>query len=207
MNKNITTVNYYALRSTTASNKNRYLRRFYRFLYRRVIKRYCNSMEWRTILREHEANPVMVNPYPWPLCGHDFADWEEDDTTENYSLISDPSGMVAKYATSYCACMIYAYTHRWIQYDARKRDASNWVLVLGENGFNKIVKTPEYGGRYVGILKDENADYGHGLVVWFENRKNSLIQYSTYQDHTYRVSQDRAVRFVWIEICPPDSLA
>ena len=198
--KKVGRVNLHAMKSITAVNKNRYSRYFHRSLYRLATKRYCNSKNWREMLQLHEENPRMVDPYPWPLCHPDFANWDENDEEESYSLVSDPSGMVVKYATSYCACMIYGYTGKWIRYNANARDANNWVSVLRANGFSKIVTTPEYGYHYIGILRDETADHGHGLVVWLERRTGSLIEYSTYQDHTYRVSQDRAKRFIWIQI-------
>ena len=206
MNKNLRTMNYYAVMSTTVRNINGLSRRFYRMLYRNGIKRYCNSSEWRDILMEHEKNPD-INPYPWPLFEPDFASWEESDAYATYSLISDPSGMVVKYSTSYCACMIYGYTGKWLEYEPGKRDANNWVSVLSANGFNRVVAAPRRGGKYVGLLKDETADNGHGLVVWFDDIKDKLVRYSTYQNHRYHVSKDFALRFVWIEICPSNSLA
>lgn len=200
MSRKLYLANYHAEKSLPRWNQNRLSRVYHRKKYHAMVDRWYRSKEGKRVLAAHKEMPKLNNPYPWPLYDPHFADWDEDDSSDNYSLTCDPAKMVTKWSTSYCACMIRAVTGKWLKYDAGKRDANNWVMVLEANGYNKIVRVPEYDRYYVGILKDENADDGHGLVVWFEERKNGLITYSTYQNHQYVVSMERANRFVWVEI-------
>ncbi len=196
--KNIKKANYYAVNSVPAWQKNALVRRICRHLYRRMITEWYYTSDGIATLRAHGKDP-RVNPYPWPLCEPNFASWEEDIDAENYSLISDPANMVIKYSTSYCACMIYSETHYWLK-TSSERDANNWITVLDQNGFNELCAAPEDNHKYVGILKDENAEDGHGLLVWFERYKDGIIEYSTYYNHVYVVSMSPPSRFIWVKI-------
>lgn len=199
MSNNIRRANFYALNSVAAWQENRIIRILARRMYRKMITNWYKSSEGMATLRAHEEDP-QINPYAWPLRDEQFASWAEDDRKATYSLISDPADMVAKYSTSYCACMIYAYTGRWLTSQHGYRDANYWITILDENNFRELYSIPKDGGKFIGILKDIEADDGRGLVVWFERWKDGLVQYSTYKDHAYKVSMMPARKFHWIKI-------
>ena len=141
-----------------------------------------------------------ANTYPWPFSDEDFANWDEDDSPENYSLISDPSGCVVKYATSYCAWKIYEVTGTWPQRKTHIRmDAKNWQLFLGEAGYNEVVELPTAPGRYVGINPDEGE---FGMVVWYEGDAvvPGLVVISTYKNKKFYVGTDETTAYKWIKI-------
>lgn len=197
---NFKKANFYATNSVPGGQKNPLVKKYARHKFRRMITRWHESPDGQATVRSHEIN-VNINPYAWPPCDPQIASWIEDDSKENYNLVSDPADMVIKWSTSYCADMIFHYTHTWLKSEHGERDANHWVTLLDKNGFAELYKAPVNGGKFVGILKDTNADGGHGLVVWFERWKNGLVQYSTYKDHRYTVSMMPAGRFHWIKIC------
>jgi len=141
-----------------------------------------------------------ANTYPWPFSDEGFANWDEDDSPESYSLVSDPSGCVVKYATSYCAWKIYEVTGTWPQRKTHIRmDAKNWQQFLGEAGYNEVVEFPAIGGRYVGINPDEGE---FGVVVWYEGDAvvPGLVVISTYKNKKFYIGTDKIAAYKWIKI-------
>ena len=152
----------------------------------------------------------MVNTYPWPYCEPWFADWEEVDKKECYSLVSDRAGFIVRHSTSYCAWKINETTGSW---PVRPRcmsccDAAHWHRLLFHNNYRNTVKRPEAGKNYVGIAPSHSK---YGEVVWFEgfddgqsvdhdNDTGGKIVYSTYRDKKYFVGCAPAEWYIWVEI-------
>jgi hypothetical protein len=141
-----------------------------------------------------------TNTYPWPFSDPNFANWEEDDSSENYSLVSDPSGCVIKYATSYCAWKIYETTGRWPQRKTHVRmDAKNWRFFLKEAGYGEIVAHPSIGGKFVGI----NPRIGeYGFVVWYEGESKDMgeVVVSSYKNKEFFFGTVNFAEYDWIKI-------
>lgn len=164
----------------------------------RASRRYFRRKYQRLAETENDRLSVDKN-YSW-LYGHpDFADWEEDDNSETYSLISDPSGCVVKYATSYCAYQIFKTTGEWPQRKTRRRmDAKDWQTFLREAGYTEIVESLDVGHSYVGIKPDEGE---WGLVVWFEGKtKDGKIMVSTYRDKKPSHEKVKKSEYLWVKI-------
>lgn len=192
--KNVDLANYYARLSCPKWNRaanGKLLGWLYRHSRRKNRKKYRDMML---------PNNDNGNTYPWPFCDPEFANWEEDDSAENYSLISDPSGCVVKYATSYCAWKIFEATGQWPQRKTKIRmDAKNWRTFLREAGYGEIVAHPSVGGKYVGI----NPRFGEwGIVVWYEGDGTNPDQVvvSSYVDKKFYYTQVNFAEYDWIKI-------
>lgn len=180
----------------------RHYRRKYQYMAQTAAESKGLEMRFWTPGVAATSGAVMPNTYPWPYNDRHFADWEESDDPDGYSLISDPSGCVVKYATSYCAWKICELTGKWPQRKTRVRmDAKNWVGFLLEAGYGTVVDLPDLGGHYVGINPQEGE---WGLVVWYEKHTPSGISVSSYVDKMYRVwtikADDALNKFIWVQI-------
>ncbi|MBR3248482.1 hypothetical protein IKF89_00405 [Candidatus Saccharibacteria bacterium] len=162
-------VNEWARLSCPKWNKNKLSRRHYRAKYRNAAKEYWESPEGQRITEFYKYDGYLgtgTNTYPWPYREPDFANWAEDGSDDGYNLISDQSGCVIKYATSYCAWKIFEATGTWPQKTSSERlDAKRWLQFLAEAGYAKVVNHPTNNHHYVGINPDEGE---WGIVVWFE---------------------------------------
>lgn len=205
-------VNKWAKKSCPRWNKNQLSRRAYRKAYRDAAIEFANSSTGERISGLYLSGVKEINTYPWPYSDPDFANWEEDDSEKGYSLISDQSGCVVKYATSYCAWKIYELTGVWPQKTSSERlDAKRWVQFLAEAGYTETVSRPENRHYYVGVKPDEGK---WGLVVWFESddaqlaakfggkpfEDDSHIFVSSYVDKAYKAWWAAADDFTWVKI-------
>ena len=195
--RNIDLANYYARMSCPKWNRaegglsKKILGVFYKHSRRRFRKKY----------RQMIIPSQGVNTYPWPFCAPDFANWEEDDDPDNYSLVSDPSGCVVKYATSYCSWKIFEATGVWPQKKTKIRmDAKNWKQFLKEAGHGEIVAHPSVGGKYVGINPHIEP---YGLVVWYEgdDAVAGQVVVSSYINKQFVLERVNFVDYDWIRIC------
>lgn len=195
------TVNRWAQKSCPKWNKNRLSRKFYRFKYRQEANKYIRSKKHKRMVERYKSGETTLDTYPWPYCHQNFALWRESDDSDDYSLISDQSGCVVKYSTSYVAYKISEHTGYWPQKRSRVRlDAKDWVQFLAEAGYTTIVDTPKYNKRYVGVLR-EPSDYEYGLVVWYEcDLPDGKFAVSTYVGKRYRRMTVRAKDCIWVEI-------
>ena len=145
----------------------------------------------------------LYDTYPWPYCVPDFANWEEDDNSETYTLISDQALCVVKYPTSYCAWKIFETTGKWLERKERRRiDARDWDYLLAQNGFTETLsyKKPLSGHHYVGVNKSIDP---WGEVVWLENVRSAHIDrvlVSTYEDKKYKLKYVLANDYIWVQI-------
>ena len=174
-------------------NKIRATRKIFRNIYRNAAERRAN----RTGIK-----PFGINTYPWPYCDENFAAWEESSDPKDYTLISDPSGCVIRYSTSYCAWKIREHTGTWPQKKSSARlDAKNWEQFLAEAGYRTKVPTAllSFHHRYVGINPDETE---WGLVVWYEMHtiEDNRVMVSSYVDHTYKLWSIDPREYTWILI-------
>lgn len=193
-------VNKMAMKSCPRWNSLKLSRRMYRAKYRGVAEAYWNSPEHQSLIQQYKDG-WLVDTYPWPYSDPGFANWEEDSSDEGYSLISDQSGCVVKYATSYVAWKIFEATGKWPQKTTAKRlDAKKWVQFLSEAGYKTIVKKLEPDGKYVGI----NPNIGKwGLVVWYEYTVDTPIEeacVSTYENKLFTIRFVRTSEYVWVKI-------
>lgn len=182
-------------------------RKHYRKKYQAMAQTAAETKNWMkfwTPMVEGGALTPLPNTYPWPYNDRHFADWEESDETDNYTLISDPSGCVVKYATSYCAWKIYELTGCWPKRKTRIRmDAKNWVTFLDEAGYSVIDDTPVPGHHYVGVNPREGQ---WGLVVWYEKtlEPKAKISVSSYIEKRYQVWSinlaEMLDKYIWIRI-------
>ena len=159
-------INEWARRSCTKWNSCQFTRRIYRKKYRNVAISSIRSKEHERRRLLYFSGSHSVNTYPWPYRDGGFANWEEEDG-ENYNLISDQSGCVIKYSTSYCAWKVFELTHKWPQKKSSERlDAKRWQQFLAEAGYSNVVNVDniEDGRSYVGIKPDEGE---WGLTVWY----------------------------------------
>lgn len=203
--------NHHAQMSCTRYNKRKgrlgkFSRRYHRWRYRILAKRTYFSPEHQRDVAKYRQGDFEVNTYPWPFCDPGFADWDESDESDDYSLISDPSGFVVKYATSYVAYKIYEYTGTWPQRKNRKRyDAWNWVTFLEQAGYGKTTTCLEDGEHYVGILKKAEhfkKTYEWGLVIWSEkvSYDKTRVQATTYLDKKFQIMSVNPNNYVWVKI-------
>ena len=207
-------MNEWAMKSCPRWNKNKLRRRAYRKAYREAAEHYWETSPVSQMLHAAYESGECVDTYPWPYRDPDFANWEEDDSDDGYSLISDQSGCVIKYATSYCAWKIFEATGTWPQKTSSERlDAKRWVQFLAEAGYTEIVGVPQNGHRYIGIKPDEGE---WGLVVWFESDDNSakylkdyqgvdtseapMIFVSSYVDKKHKAWRVKPEDFTWVKI-------
>lgn len=181
-------------------------RRRYRRKYQAMAQYAADTKNPKTIFwtdtMQRTGLTVLPDTYPWPYNDRHFADWEESDELDNYTLISDPSGCVVKYATSYCAWKIYELTGKWPKRISRIRmDAKNWINFLAEAGYSYIVDYPQPGKHYVGINPREGE---FGLVVWYEKPLAKGLSVSSYVDKRYKawaMTKEEAMnKFIWVQI-------
>ena len=190
-------VNNWAKNSCTKWNKSRILRKINREKYRRAAEQYWEGPGRE--LSEAYASGEIIDTYPWPYSDPDFANWEEDDSLENYNLISDQSLCVVKYATSYCAWKIFEETGVWPQKKSKERlDACRWLQFLNEAGYHSTVSVPTNGHRYVGINPNDGE---WGVVVWFEKELgDGDILVSSYIDKSYKIYPVKPDEYIWVFI-------
>lgn len=195
-------VNEWARKSCPKWNKHRFLRKYYRKKYRNEAKKYWQSYEHLKKIEIYLKWSRKTNTYPWPYRSYKFANWEEDDSPESYSLITDQSEFVVRHSTSYCAWKIFEATGTWPQRKSqtKKFDAKNWQQFLAEAGYTEIVDRPGITNYFVGINSNEGE---HGLVVWAEsnvNRKTHQIQVSTYINKKYHFYEVDYRNYTWVKI-------
>ncbi len=194
--------NRHAKLSCAKWNKCRFGRRAHRAAYRKIAERYWQSDEHQRKVKLYLSGRHNINTYPWPYSDEEFANWEECDESDGYTLISDQSGCVVRYATSYCAWKIYETTGEWPMKKSNVRlDAKNWLQFLAEAGYTKQVDSTSLQNdlHYVGIDPSKGE---WGVVVWFEGCQGDRVDYSTYYDKQYRYVVGMAAKdFKWIEIC------
>jgi len=210
-NFNINKANFCARMSCRKWNKIRLSRQFYRSRYRQMAQQYWESEKAQEKISEYQAfhakcasieeNAIwnLIDTYPLPYSHPEFANWEEDDSEENYSLISDQSGCIVKYATSYVAWKIFEATGTWPQKTSKERlDAKRWVQFLTEAGYTTIVSVPSGNGYFVGIDPKKGE---FGTVVWYEGTTlDHQIISTTYKNKTYTISKDGPADFIWVKI-------
>lgn len=216
-------------------NKSRILRKVCRVAYQGMGDLYV----WRRELFDGKRHSVRlhqspsncerrglvepVNTLPWPYVEENFANWPEDDTTGQYTLVTDPAGFVVHHSTSYCAWKLRELMGRW---PLRRRlgvtyHAKFWRDFLSLNGYNQAIETPLYNlrGHNIGIIPDEGE---FGQLLWYEHELTSscgekriddtyTITYAringfvctTYQDHRFcvrRISLEKAKQMIWVKI-------
>lgn len=197
-------VNEWARKSCPRWNKNKLSRRAYRKAYRDAAKEWWESPAGQDLMAKYRDRDqdglCFIDTYPWPYREQDFANWEEDDSSDGYSLISDQSGCVVKYATSYCAWKIFEATGTWPQKTSKERlDARRWVQFLAEAGYTEVVDYLEAGHHYVGI----DPDVGEwGIVVWLDGYiDNSPVGYmSSYRNGEFVTWIDDIHCYTWVKI-------
>ena len=202
--------NFLAKNSVVMFQKNRLIRGICRSGYRGLANLYC-ALSPEHIRRQNLIEKgVLIDTYPWPYSEGWFADWEEDNTRQNYSLVSDSAGFVIKNSTSYCAWKINELTGEWL---TRPRhllscDAKHWRRLLHDNDYRTTARRPEPGKAYVGIAPSHGI---HGECVWFEGYDDGNgiereidtggeIIYSTYRDKKYEVGAALDEWYIWVEI-------
>ncbi|MBQ3306468.1 hypothetical protein IJH02_03515 [Candidatus Saccharibacteria bacterium] len=205
--------NHHARMSCTRWNKKsgrlgKLSRRHHRNKYRRCAMRTFASPEHQKLVRKYyNQGDYEINTYPWPYCDSGFADWPESDDADDYSLISDQSGFIVRYATSYVAYKIFEYTGAWPQREVRKRyDAWNWIEFLEQAGYDEpAYYCPINGERYVGILKKTDYFeklYEWGIVVWFEqvSHGGTKVKVTTYLDKKFQILTVNPWNYAWVKI-------
>ncbi|MBQ6486718.1 hypothetical protein IJI76_03310 [Candidatus Saccharibacteria bacterium] len=213
----IDTINYWAKMSCPAWNSSKHpnslfsrlignkihqvSRRHYRKLYRKAAEDWWMGTTGRQTIAQYKSGYHGVNTYPYPYCDNRFADWPESDNPKTYNLISDQSGCVIKYATSYVAWKIFEETGRWPQKRTAERlDAKRWKQFLSEAGYMATTRQLLSGHHYVGV----NPKKGEfGLVVWFEGIDEDLpnhVKISTYYNHEHLFSSVVAHEYEWVII-------
>lgn len=194
-----------AFKKEVVDNIYRLSRRYYRLKYQEMAERSAESSDLLKFWVPEATGNIasLPNTYPWPYNDRHFADWEESDEDNNYTLISDPSGCVVKYATSYCAWKIREATGEWPQRKTRIRmDAKNWIRFLTEAGYETVVNEPVPHHHFVGIDPREGE---FGLVVWYERcLSDGRISVSSYVNKEYRdwtIGPEEVLnRYIWVKI-------
>lgn len=233
--------NFFAKYSCTRWNKSRLARRCCRAGYRTLstvvtkLRRF-GAYKIAAPTREIQQAITLVpadanNTYPWPYCDPEFAPWEEDDSPDGYSLITDPADFVIRRSTSYCAWKIYEATGRWptnrdsehldsdardceesLQMDRdrerRRFDARDWEEFLQMNYCYKRPSGEDALEYAVGIIADEGE---FGQVVWLESiyvsfesgQRQVYYRVSTYKDFQYKeYTLKDPDNIVWMEVSP-----
>lgn len=202
-------VNRWAQDSCSRWNKNQWSRKHNRKKYQRAAMRQYASPVHQKLISEYMAGAYEKNTYPWPYSAPTFADWPESDNPEDYSLISDQSGFVVKYATSYVAYKIFELTGSWPQRKIRRRyDAWDWLEFLEQAGYVDTTSEPLPGRHYVGVLLDNEHNrysYRRGLVVWAEKipATGGKIKVSTYFNKKHEIMEVGTEEYAWVEIINP----
>ena len=202
--------NFFAKNSIAKNQKNRFVRRTCRANYRLLSNLYCTLSPGFIKLQSAHAKGLLTDTYPWPYREAWFADWEENSSADNYSLVSDPAGFIVKHSTSYCAWKINEAVGTW---PSRPKwlescDAKHWHRLLHDNGYRKTAKRPEPGRSYVGIAPSKGI---HGECVWFEGFDDGdgversvdtggEIIYTTYRDRHFEIGAALAEWYIWVEI-------
>ena len=201
---------FLAKNSVARYQKQRWIRGICRKEYRLLSNLYrALSPKYIKLQNLHEKG-VIVDTYPWPYCEAWFADWEEDDSKQSYSLVSDDAGFVVKYSASYCAWKINELTGSWPSRPEHLAscDAKHWHRLLFHNNYRNTARRPEPGKHYVGIAPTQGE---HGECVWFEGFNDGYdversvdnggkIVYSTYRDKQFVVGSAPAEWYIWVEI-------
>lgn len=202
---NLKTVNRWAKLSCDKWNKCGLLRQFYRMLYRHAAQARWKAPVARQLTQQYQDAYYYLDTYPWPYKEAKFADWEENDVTGSYTLITDQSNFVVKHCTSYCAWKIFESTGRWPKRTTHRRyDAKFWQDFLSEAGYDTIVTELQQGHRYVGIREHDDSEFGE--VVWFErkneqskdNRPSVIV--STYRNKKYFCGTVNPREYLWVQI-------
>lgn len=179
----------------------RFRRRKFRMKYREMAREYWESDQHQKLMDYYRSGHTGVDTYPWPYSSPLFADWDESDEADDYSLISDQSGCVVKYATSYVAWKIFEATGAWPQRKTNVRmDARNWGQFLAEAGYSEVVEKPTEPKHFVGIDPEEGE---WGSVVWFERTNINMdgcVIVSTYRDKRYVYETVNAKNYIWVQI-------
>ena len=199
MDISIKVANFWAKLSCPRWNKIRPLRHFARKKYRNLAKGCWESAWWACKTDKYQKGSWGINTYPMPYAHPYFASWEEDDSEKGYNLISDQSGCVIKYSTSYCAWKIFEAAGVWPQKTSEQRlDAKNWVQFLDEAGYDVVTEDLDPDFHYVGI----NPNLGEwGLVVWLEEVSDETAIVSTYVDKEYCFFEVEKNEYSWVKIC------
>ena len=204
MTKELKQANSWAAMSCANWNKNPVTRKLYREKYRAAAEAYWNSPGHQRLITRYKNGDNTINTYPWPYREAEFANWEESADKDTYSLISDQSGCVIKYPTSYCAWKIFEATGSWPQKKSRERlDARNWIQFLAEAGYTTVLGpsiTPLMFHNYVGVLRAERDDSEFGLVVWLEFAGDTWATVSSYIDKKYKIWTVNLSDFQWVLI-------
>ena len=201
---------FLAKNSVTRFQERRLIRGICRNGYKELADLYC-VLSPQFIKQQNLAEKgIIVDTYPWPYRESWFADWEETDKKECYSLVGDHAGFIVKHSTSYCAWKINELTRSWPERPKCMHDcsAAHWHRLLFLNGFRNTVKRPSPGRHYIGIMP---SHYDHGEVVWFEGYKDGFscekendtdgfIIFSTYRDKKFFVGAAPAEWYIWVEI-------
>ena len=202
--KSFAVVNEWAMYSCPRWNPNRLTRHFYRKKYRDAAIDYMRTKEYKGLRKQYNDGNHGINTYPWPYSCPDFANWKEDDTPDGYSLISDQSGCVIRYATSYCAFKIYETTGTWPQKTSNDRlDAKRWQQFLAEAGYTEVLPAgSELSAEhcYVGIKPDEGE---WGLVVWADSGEDPdeyWATITTYYNKEFKVMAVDPREYTWVLI-------
>lgn len=191
------------IKSGVVDKAYRLSRKRYRKKYREIARAGWETPQQQFIM-EFAKLGGCIDTYPPLYSDPNFANWDESDAPDDYSLISDQSGCVIKYSTSYCAWKIFELTGKWPQKKTKARiDAKNWQYFLKQAGYTKVVENfytdfaPEH--RYVGINPNDGK---WGIVVWFE-RIDRQVEVSTYRDRMYSyecIPREKINDYIWIEI-------
>lgn len=199
--RNLKLANFHALRSVSAFNKSALSRRYHRWKYHQIAEReYASTRHQRKIINyfaDHRSDT-----YPWPYSDPKFANWPENDSRGHYTLISDPSGCVVRYSTSYCAYKIRELTGSWPK-SQRLFNAKHWVQFLIEAGYTEVLPSgviPNIADHYVGVDPKRGK---YGLVVWFEGYSGNYpgsVQISTYLNRQYIFTVEDWRKYIWVKI-------
>lgn len=202
--------NEHARRSCTRWNKgfpeflHRLSRVYHRFRYQRLAELdWTFNLKHRELENRYKHGEMRIDTYPWPYFDPEFANWDESDESDDYSLISDQSGCVVKHSTSYVAWKIFEATGCWPKKRSKTRmDARDWEKFLAEAGYTKCAIGGPFDGRhYVGIRKENLDEFGE--VVWFEKRNSNKIGgvfVSTYENKKHCFKEVNAFKYIWIQI-------
>lgn len=200
-------VNIWAKLSCSRWDKIPPLRRYFRKKYRKQAEEYLRSKDHLEKMKQYLKGNI-IDTYPYPYCDPEFANWDESDAPNDYTLISDQSGFVVKYASSYVAYKIFESVGKWPMRTVAKRyDAWDWEEFLRDAGYSEISTQPKTG--CVGVLredaelKDSNPEIReYGLVVWAEKviPEKERVIVSTYLDKRFTTLNVDKKDFVWVVI-------
>ena len=162
-----------------------------------VVRESTERQMWVNILKRSPNS--CLNTYPWPYASHGFANWVPEPDTS----VLDPSGLVVKTCTSYCAWKICELKGKWpkVKNLIHEIQPKNWQYYLMLLGYDEIVEAPEPGHHYVGI--DPHFD-DHGIVVWYERKSvKGGVVFTTYRDREFHagvIKEENVNLHIWIRI-------